>query len=304
MIKNLKIKLFFLFIFMLVSHSFAGEVWINEINVEDGYYDEMGFVEGTGTNGYVEIIGRAGTDISNWSLEMYNSQNSNVFTYTISSNTKLQNDKDGYGFFVFGAPLVQNKDLILTNDFENYSDSPNYIEVPGGLILRSASGEVESKICYNPNHDSLTAVGFEYIGDDFSSQDDPYGGEWIPAFKSLQLNGTGSNYVDFSWSWTNGFTPGMINSGQVLLGGSTNLLVFITDYWFDGTNLYIVSEGTGDWNTPEVWSATNLSVGTNGWSKLGGVTNAGSSSVVTQWFTIPSSPPSPTIYYRIKGQEN
>ncbi len=275
-----------------------GAVWFNEVNVEDGYYDEWGWEIETGTNGYVELTGKAGIDISGWSLEMYNTQNQKVKTYTIGPSTILANDKDGYGFFVFGAPLVQNKDLQLTEDFGDLFDGPNYIKDPGGLILKRDFGAIEYKICFNST--ILTAYGFEYIGDDFAIDID-----WLPAAKSLQLTGTGSNYYNFAWSWEEGFTPGTVNTGQTITGGGSNeFSITVTDYWFDGTTVYIVSEGTGAWTTPEVWYSTNLTVASPEWFMHGGVSYEGSSSVVTQWFTIPASPTSPTTYYRIKGQEN
>jgi hypothetical protein len=166
-------------------------------------------------------------------------------------------------------------------------------------VLNRDFGAIEYKISFNT--DELTDDGFTYLGDDEYAN-----AAWDVGYsKSFQLTGSGSNYVDFIWSWEEGFTPGAVNTGQIITGGGSNeFTIVLTDYWFDGTTVYIVSEGTGDWNTPEVWYSTNLVVDTPEWSELGGVSSAGSSSVVTQWFTIPSSPVSPTTYYRIQGQTN
>jgi hypothetical protein len=278
-----------------------GAVWFNEVNVQDGYFSSLyGYYLDTGTNGYVELTGKAGIDISGWSLEMYNDQNQKVKTYTIGPSTILANDKDGYGFFVFGAPLVQNKDMELDHEFSDMVwGDPNYIKVPGGLVLKRDFGAIEYKVSFNT--DQLTSEGFTYLGDDEYANS----GWDVGYTKSFQLIGSGSNYYDFAWSWEEGFTPGTVNTGQTITGGGSNeFAIIVTDYWFDGTTVYIVSEGTGDWSAPEVWYATNLVVDTPEWSKLDGVTSEGSGSVVTQSFTITASPESPTTYYRIKGREN
>jgi len=277
-----------------------GAVWFNEVNVQDGYFSsDYWFYLDTGTNAYVELTGKAGINISGWMLEMYNDQNQKVKTYTIGSNAVLADDSNGYGFFVFGAPDVQGKDMELDYDFgDMIFGDPNYIKVPGGLVLKRDFGAIEYKVSFNT--DQLIADGFTDLGDDEYAN----AGWDVGYSKSFQLTGTGTNYADFSWSWEEGFTPGTVNSGQTIGSGSNEFSIAITDYWFDGTTVYIVSQGTGDWSIPQVWYSTNLTVATPEWLQLGGVTNAGSSSVVTQWFTVPSSPASPTTYYRIKGQEN
>jgi hypothetical protein len=76
----------------------------------------------------------------------------------------------------------------------------------------------------------------------------------------------------------------------------------VSESWYDGTNLYVVTEGTVEWGSAKVFYSTNLVVDTPEWSELSGVSSAGSSSVVTQWFA--PSAISPTTYYRTQGQED
>ncbi|MDA3797583.1 MAG: hypothetical protein PF692_00675 [Kiritimatiellae bacterium] len=273
-------------------------VWFNEVNVADGALAYGVFHDGTGTNTYVELTGKAGIDISNWKLDIYNYNGGFEDTYTIGANTTLANNGNGYGFFVFGAPTVQNKDMQLLPNYGTFiSEEYKYLPSEGGLVLRRDMGAVEYKIAYNT--ENLSGQGFQYIGDDVnvSSASELY-------FKSLQLTGTGSNYYSFAWSWEEGFTPGTVNTLQTITGGGSNeFALIITDYWFDGATAYVVSEGTGAWNTPEIWFATNLTEAVPYWEALGGVSSEVSGNVVTQYFTIPTTPTSPTIYYRVQGQQ-
>jgi len=286
--------------YYIVFSCAPGAVWFNEVNVIDGGWDyEYDEADETGTNSYVEITGKAGTDISNWVIEIYDDYADLVGRYPVANGTSFGDSVNGYGFWVLGAPEMSNKNMAFTNNFDEYYAGPNYLPTyyGGGILLRRSMGAVEYKICYN---DSGLDPDFQDIGDDWGL--DEYDNL---IYKSLQLTGDGSNYVDFTWSWQEGLTPGAVNPFQIINGGGSNeFTITVTDYWFDGTNVYIVSEGTGDWNTPEVWYSTNLVVDTPEWSQLSGVVSEVSGSVVTQQFSILVSPESPTTYYRIKGQEN
>jgi hypothetical protein len=279
-----------------------GAVWFNEVNIMDGAWDldYPEYPDDTGTNGYVELTGKAGINLSNWIIEIYDYTEDLVGRYSITDGTSLGNDKDGYGFWVLGAPEMTPKNMAFTNNFNEFYGGANYLPAyyGGGIVLKRDFGAIEYKVCYNDS--GLEGSGFQDIGDDWGRD-----GNDSFIYKSLQLTGSGSNYVNFVWSWEEGFTPGTVNTGQTISGGGSNeFTITVTDYWFDGTTVYIVSEGTGDWNTPEVWYSTNLVADIPEWSWLDNVTSEVSGSIVTQQFNISASPTSPTTYYRIQGQED
>jgi len=78
----------------------AGSVWINEIN-----YVAPVFVD-TDTNEFIEIAGRAGSDISDWSLELIEPNATSVYDAYVIENTVLGNTTNGFGFRVFGDAII------------------------------------------------------------------------------------------------------------------------------------------------------------------------------------------------------
>ncbi|RDK83524.1 hypothetical protein [Marinirhabdus gelatinilytica] len=164
------------------------EVWINEI-----HYDNIGLDSGEG----FEIAGAAGTDLSDYEVVRYNGSNGDPYLATISLSGTLANDSNGIGFQEF---------LVATDGLQNGA--------PDGLALvRVSTGNVIQFLSYEGSFigNSGPAIGMasEDIGVDESNTTTPVG-------TSMQLVGTGNEYVDFTWTTGNAETFDAINTGQVI----------------------------------------------------------------------------------------
>jgi predicted ribosomally synthesized peptide with SipW-like signal peptide len=157
--------------------------WINEI-----HYDNVG----TDTNESVEIAGPASLDLAGWKVVLYNGANNFWSSYdTLNLSGTLPDQQSGYGTLWFNAPGFQNG-------------------APDGLALVDLNGSVIQFLSYEG---SFTAVNGPAIG--MTSVDIGVDEEPAPVVDfSLQLQGTGNEYADFTWTGPIGHTRGAINTGQ------------------------------------------------------------------------------------------
>lgn len=172
---------------VLSPGAFAQDAWVNEI-----HYDNTG----GDTGEFVEIAGVAGTDLTGWTLVLYNGNGGGGYgTETLSGS--LADDGSGFGFAAFFIAGIQNGS-------------------PDGLALVDPDGDVVQFLSYEG---SFTAIGGPADGttsSDIGVDEDP-----APAAgNSLQLTGTGSTYADFSWSDPSTESPGAVNDGQTLEGSA------------------------------------------------------------------------------------
>ena len=155
-----------------------GSVFINEI-----HYDNVGADAGEA----IEIAGKAGTDLSSWSLVLYNGGNSAVYD-TIALSGVFADQSNGYGVQVFNPTSIQNG-------------------AADGVALVDNTGSVVQFISYEG---VITAVGGPANG--MTSTDILVAeGTSTPVGSSLQLTGTGSAST---WAPSSTNTFGSINSGQ------------------------------------------------------------------------------------------
>lgn len=164
-------------------------VFINEF-----HYDNTG----TDVGEFIEIAGSAGTDLTGWSLVLYNGNGGAAYN-TIALSGTLSDQSNGYGTVVISFP---------SNGLQNGS--------PDGFALVNNLGEVMQFLSYEG---VFTAVGGAANG--MTSVDigiSQAGSE--PVGAALQLTGTGSIYEDFTWSATDTNTSGALNAGQTF--GATN----------------------------------------------------------------------------------
>ena len=163
-------------------------VFINEI-----HYDNTG----TDTGEAIEIAGPAGTDLSGWSLVLYNGSNGAVYDTDVL-NGVIPDLQNGFGVLYFSYP---------TNGIQNGA--------PDGIALVDNSNTVIQFLSYEG---AFTAVGGPANGmlsvniGAIEAGSDPVG-------YSLQLSGTGTEYGDFIWSAPVASTFGAINTGQTFEGG-------------------------------------------------------------------------------------
>jgi len=173
-------------------------------------------MSGSKDHEFVELCGKAGSDISGWSIELAfgsdtdiaNNTNQPVYaTYNISSHS-FTNQTNGFSFFVLGDQQLLDAgdpvDLVLDTFVPiPYADvDRNHMHNSRGVIrLLNEYGNLVYSLSY-----AGSASGSDRIP---TSQD-------VNSTNAVSLTGTGSSYDDFtSWDQTN-FTVGAINDGQTL----------------------------------------------------------------------------------------
>lgn len=174
-----------------------GAVFINEF-----HYDN----DGTDANEFIEVAAPAGTDLTGWTLVLYNGNGGTTYGSPIALTGIVPDQDDGYGAIAFNAPGLQNGS-------------------PDGFALVNASGQVVQFLSYegeivatNGPADGLTStdVGVEQSGSD-------------PAGLTLQLTGSGAVSDDFVWVAPSAGTPGQINGGQDFIGADQPGIVSVRD---------------------------------------------------------------------------
>ncbi len=157
-------------------------VFINEI-----HYDNTG----TDTGEFIEIAGPAGTDLSTWSIVLYNGNGGAVYNTTTLAGT-IPDEGGGFGAVAVTYP---------TNGIQN--GSPDGVAlVDGGTVVQFLSYEGTFNGVGGPaNGLTSTDIGVS----------EPSG---TAIGDSLQLTGTGTLAGDFSWNPPAPESPGLINTGQ------------------------------------------------------------------------------------------
>ena len=170
-------------------------IFINEI-----HYDTAGSDRGEG----IEIAGPAGTDLSGWSLVLYNGNGGARYNTEVLSGIIPDLD-DGIGTLGFAIAGIQNGS-------------------PDGIALVDPDGAVVQFLSYEG---SLTATDGPALG--MTSEDIGVFEQSAPEGTSLQLGGTGFVYSDFTWQSSQGETFGLVNIGQDFDGGPAAGTFFISD---------------------------------------------------------------------------
>ena len=171
-------------------------VFINEIHYDNASGD---------VGEAIEIAGPAGTDLSGWSLVLYNGSNGTVYNTTPLSGA-LADDGSGFGFSSFAISGIQNGS-------------------PDGIVLFDGVSVVQ----FLSYEGAFTAVGG--VADGQTSTDigvSESGG--TPIGNSLQLGGTGAFYEDFTWEADAADTFGAVNTNQTFEGVVN---VFVNEIHYD-----------------------------------------------------------------------
>ena len=126
---SMKLIAIVLFVAVLPAQAVGPPVFINEI-----HYDNTG----TDAGEAIEIAGPAGTDLSGWTLVLYNGANGLSYTTTALSGT-IPNQQGGFGTLSFTYP---------TNGLQNGS--------PDGIALVDNTGTVVQFLSYEG---TFVAVG-------------------------------------------------------------------------------------------------------------------------------------------------
>ncbi len=167
---------------------FGQSVFINEI-----HYDNSG----SDTGEFVEVAGPAGTDLSTFSIVLYNGNNGATYNTVALSGTI---DDEGAGFGAISQ---------LISGIQN--GSPDGIALVDGAALVQFLSYEGSFTATNGPANGITSTD---IGVSETSS--------TPAGESLQLTGTGNVYTDFAWNAPAAESPGSINTGQTFSAGTGN----------------------------------------------------------------------------------
>ena len=164
----------------------AANVFINEF-----HYDPAG----TDAGEFIEIAGLAGTDLTGWSLALYNGNGGAVYA-TLNLSGVLGNQANSFGFKSVAAPGIQNG-------------------APDGIALVDNFGRVVQFLSYEGPLTATTGPAAGMTSTDIGVE------EANSAIgTSLQLVGTGSSYGDFSWVAGRTSTSGGVNAGQGFRSGT------------------------------------------------------------------------------------
>jgi uncharacterized protein len=199
MIKNLLFRGLLLQLLLLTGlfSASAQTVFINEI-----HYDNAS----TDVGEAIEIAGPAGTDLTGWSLVLYNGNGGGVYNTRTLSGT-LADAGSGFGFMVLEYP---------TNGIQNggTSSSPE----PDGIALVDASGAVVQFLSYEGVMTASNGPALGMLSTDIGVFQNGSGA----VGQSLQLTGTGTRYTDFIWVDEATNTFGAANNNQVFGTGGNN----------------------------------------------------------------------------------
>lgn len=139
----------------------------------------------------MEIAGPAGLSLAGWSVVAYNGSDGASYA-SINLTGTIPNKQNGYGVIWFKLAGLQNG-------------------APDGIALVSNTGVVIQFLSYEG---SFTATNGPAAG--LTSTDIGVSEGGALSNRSLQLQGTGNAYADFTWSGEIAHTRGNVNTGQTL----------------------------------------------------------------------------------------
>ncbi len=179
-----------LLLFLFFNYSLSAQsVFFNEI-----HYDN----DGGDTGEAIELAGPAGTELTGWTIVLYNGNDSSPYS-TINLNGTIADQQGGFGVVAFSESGIQNGS-------------------PDGFALVNAAGEVIQFLSYEG---TITAVDGPAAG--MTSTDIVVAETGsTPVGFSLQLGGEGTAYSAFQWQEASAATFGSINNNQDFGGEVTD----------------------------------------------------------------------------------
>uniref|UniRef100_UPI003144FA30 Ig-like domain-containing protein n=1 Tax=Terrirubrum flagellatum TaxID=2895980 RepID=UPI003144FA30 len=190
----------------------ASAIWINEI-----HYDNSG----TDAGEFIEIAGAAGTDLSGYSLVLYNGDPSSRSVYNVIPLSGLIPDQqNGFGAVAFNYPV---------NGIQNGAPD-GFALVQGGVVTGSGTGGSISGgavVQFLSYEGSFVAANGPAAG--MTSTDIGVSEPGDVTGQSLQLVGTGAQYSDFTWHSEQAQNAGAVNAGQTFGASGGSGTVSIAD---------------------------------------------------------------------------
>lgn len=168
-------------------------VWINEF-----HYDNSG----TDSGEFIEIAGAADTDLTGYSIVLYNGANGQ--SYDTDALTGVLTDQTGTGF---GFKSLS----YATNGIQNGNPDAIALVYKGAVVQFISYGGA-----FTATNGPAAGMTSTSIGSAVENGTD------APNTSSISLVNSGDEYADFTWTKVLGTpTPGQINAGQTLTGAST-----------------------------------------------------------------------------------
>lgn len=161
----------------------SSTVFINEF-----HYDNAG----TDTGEFIEIAGPAGTDLTGWRIELYNGAGGARYDNDALSGI-IPSQQGGYGTVSISYP---------TDGIQNGS--------PDGIALVNPSNVVVQFLCYEGTFTATTQTANGLTCTDIGVTEV----NTTPIGQSLQLQGSGTTYGDFTWAGPIANTQNSPNTGQ------------------------------------------------------------------------------------------
>lgn len=163
--------------------SAATSVFINEI-----HYDNTG----TDAGEAIEIAGPAGTDLTGWTIVLYNGSNGTSYG-TLTLSGAIPDLGGGFGVVTVSGPAtgIQNG-------------------APDGIALVDAANSVVQFLSYEGTFSAVDGPANGQASTDIGVAE----GSGTPVGYSLQLTGNGTTYEDFTWAAEAPNTFGAVNTGQ------------------------------------------------------------------------------------------
>jgi len=161
-------------------------VFVNEF-----HYDNTGTDEGE----FIEVAGPSCTDLTGWSIVLYNGANGQTYGTSLLSGA-IPDQSGGYGTVVVTYP---------SNGIQNGA--------PDGIALMGPSGVVQ----FLSYEGTFTATNGPAAGQDSTDIGVAQSGS-EPIGSSLHLQGSGTTYGDFAWAATMANSAGSPNTGQTFEG--------------------------------------------------------------------------------------
>lgn len=173
---------------VLASSAFAEcttPLFINEF-----HYDNAG----TDTGEFIEIAGPAGTDLTGWSIVLYNGSSTVLAPYnTIDLNGSIPDEIGGFGTVAVSLP---------SNGLQNGA--------PDGFALVDGANIPVQFLCYEGTFTAASGVAAGLTCTDVGVSES----SGTAVGDALGLTGAGFCYDDFTWSGPLAQSPGLINAGQ------------------------------------------------------------------------------------------
>jgi predicted extracellular nuclease len=171
---------------IFAAQSAMADVFINEI-----HYDNSGGDTGEA----VEVAGDADTDLTGWSIVLYNGNNQQSYN-TVNLSGSIPNQQDGFGTLDFTISGIQNG-------------------APDGIALVDASNNLVQFLSYEGSFTATNGVANGVTSEDIGVSE----ASSTLVGDSLQLGGIGSVYADFSWEEASANTFAAVNTNQIFGGG-------------------------------------------------------------------------------------